>query len=91
VTSFTKIYDQKPQGALRDDINRLYPGLRIRKPIENLTRLGDLCATTSGLNLANAIDLRPFYAMSPNLAVALQNGITKAVVTFTYPEGYAVK
>ena len=91
VTSFTKIYDQKPQGALRDDINRLYPGLRIRKPIENLTRLGDLCATTSGLNLANAIDLRPFYAMSPNLAVALQNGITNAVVTFTYPEGYTVK
>lgn len=88
VTSFTKTYDQKPQGALRDDISRLYPSMRVRKPIENIQRIGDLCATSGGLNLANAIDLRPFYAMSPNLAIALQNGITKATVTFTYPDGY---
>ncbi len=91
VTSFTKTYDQKPQGALRDDINRFYPTMRARRPIENIQRLGDLCATSGNLNLANAIDLRPFYAMSPNLAIALQNGITKTVVTFTYPEGYAAK
>lgn len=91
VTSFTKTYEQKPQGALRDDINRFYPTMRARRPIENIQRLGDLCATSGNLNLANAIDLRPFYAMSPNLAIALQNGITKTVVTFTYPEGYAAK
>jgi tetratricopeptide (TPR) repeat protein len=90
VTSFTKTYDQKPQGALRDDINRLYPTMRVKKPIENFQRVGDLCATSGSLNLGNAIDLRPFYAMSPNLAIALQNGITRAVVTFTYPEGYGV-
>jgi hypothetical protein len=54
-------------------------------------RVGDLCATSGTLNLGNAVDLRPFYAMSPNLAIALQNGITKAVVTFTYPDGYSVK
>ncbi|HEX6639628.1 MAG TPA: tetratricopeptide repeat protein [Thermoanaerobaculia bacterium] len=89
VTSFTKTYDQKPQGQLRDDINRLYPNMRVKRPIENIQRIGDLCATAGGVNLANAIDLRPFYAMSPNLAIALQNGVTKAVVTFTYPEGYA--
>ncbi|MFL6246165.1 MAG: tetratricopeptide repeat protein [Thermoanaerobaculia bacterium] len=91
VTSFTKTYDQKPAGALRDDINKLYPSMRARRPIENVNRIGDLCATSGTLNLGNAVDLRPFYAMSPNLAIALQNGITKATVTFTYPDSYAVK
>jgi tetratricopeptide (TPR) repeat protein len=88
VTSFTKTYDQKPQGALRDDINHLYSTMRIRKPIENLQRSGDLCASAGATLLGNAIDLRPLYAMSPNLAIALQNGVTKAVVTFTYPDSY---
>lgn len=91
VTSFTKTYDQKPQGELRADIDRLYPTMRVRRPIENVQRMGDLCATSGNVNLANAIDLRPFYAMSPNLGIALPNGITKAVVTFTYPEGYGAK
>jgi Flp pilus assembly protein TadD len=91
VTSFTKTYDQKPQGTLRDDINRLYPTMRAKRPIENVQRVGDLCATAGNLNLGNPIDLRPFYAMSPNLAIALQNGITKAVVTFTYPESFGVR
>lgn len=91
VTSFTKTYEQKPAGALRDDINRLYPSMRAKRPIENVQRIGDLCATTGSLLLGNAIDLRPFYAMSPNLAIALQNGITRATVTFTYPDSYSVK
>ena len=85
VTSFTKTYDQKAQGALRDEVNRLYTNMRVRRPIENVQRIGDLCAMSGTLSLGNAIDLRPFYAMSPNLAIALQNGIMKAVVTFTYP------
>ncbi len=91
VTSFTKTYDQRPAGALRDDISRLYPSMRAKRPIENVHRIGDLCATAGTLNLANAVDLRPFYAMSPNLAIALQNGITRAVVSFTYPDSYSVK
>lgn len=88
VTSFTKTYDQKAAGAIRDEVNRLYPSMRVKRPIENVQRIGDLCATAGTLNLGNAIDLRPFYAMSPNLAIALQNGITKATVTFTYPDSY---
>ena len=91
VRSFAKTYDQKPVGSLRDDINRLYPAMRAKRPIENVERIGDLCATAGTLNLGNAVDLRPFYAMSPNLAIALQNGIAKAVVTFTYPDSYTVK
>ncbi|MFP5245920.1 MAG: hypothetical protein ACLGH0_04435, partial [Thermoanaerobaculia bacterium] len=84
VTSFNKTYMQKPNDALRGDIERLYPTMRVKRPIENLQRVGDLCATSGTLNLSNPIDLRPFYAMSPNLGIALQNGVTKAVVTFTY-------
>lgn len=85
VTSFTKTYDAKPHGALRDDVNRLYTTMRVRRPIENASRVGDLCASAGAQTLTNAIDLRPFYVMSPNLAIALQNGVTKAIVTFTYP------
>ncbi|HYI09150.1 MAG TPA: tetratricopeptide repeat protein [Thermoanaerobaculia bacterium] len=86
LASFNKTYDVKPAGALRDDINKLYPSMRIRKPIENLPRTGDLCAGAGTAPLTNAVDLRPFYTLSPNLGIALQNGITRAVVTFTYPE-----
>lgn len=86
VTSMTKTYEQKPLGALRDEVQRLYPSMRARRPIENVQRVGDLCATSGALTLSNPIDLRPFYTMSPNLGLALQNGIMKAIVTFTYPE-----
>ena len=86
VTSMSKTYDQKPQGALRDDVNRLYPTMRVRRPIENVQRIGDLCSSNGAMNLSNPVDLRPFYTMSPNLAMALQNGVTKALVTFTYPQ-----
>jgi len=91
VTSFAKMYTQKPAGTLRDDINGLYTGgSRVKRPLENVERTGDLCATAGTLNLANQIDLRPFYPMSPNLNVLLPIGVTKAVVTFTYPDGYSV-
>ncbi len=90
VTSFEKTYTKKPHGALRDEISqKLFTGMRVNKPIENVQRTGDLCATSGTLLLSNQIDLRPFYVFSPNLAIALQNGVTRAVVSFTYPESYA--
>jgi len=84
VTSQTKTYMQKPQGELRDEISRIYPSMRVKKPIETLPRTGDICAASGTTLLSNPIDLRPFYAMSPNLQLALPNGVTKAVVTVTY-------
>ena len=74
MTSQTKTYWQKPHGALRDEINRLYSGMRVKKPIEGLTRTGDVCAAAGPFILSNAVDLRPFYAMSPNLAIQLPSG-----------------
>lgn len=88
LASVNKTYQQKPHGELREEVNRLYPSMRVKKPVENVHRIGDVCATAGSLLLSNQIDLRPFYVMSPNLAIALQNGVTRAVVTFTYPDSY---
>jgi tetratricopeptide (TPR) repeat protein len=85
VTSFTKTYMQKPIDSLRDEIGRLYPGMRVKKPVESVQRTGDVCAASGAALLSNNIDLRPFYALTPNLAMQLPNGVTRAVVTFTYP------
>jgi len=85
VTSLIKTYTQKPIGALRDEVGRLYAGMRVKKPVESVQRTGDVCASAGATLLSNPIDLRPFYAMSPNLAIQLPNGVTKAVVTFAYP------
>lgn len=90
VTTFDKTYAQKAHGALRDDLERLYTTMRAKKPIENVSRVGDLCATSGTLLLSNQIDLRPFYALSPNLGITLQNGVTRATVSFTYPAAYRV-
>lgn len=81
VTSFTKMYTQKPQGALRDELNSLYQGgVQVKKTLTAPLKTGDICAP----NLMNLIDLRPFYAMSPNLNIVLPVGITKVLVSFTY-------
>lgn len=91
VTSLTKTYMQRPVGAYRDEVAKIYPAMRVRKPLDNILRTGDLCGLSGSLLLGNQLDLRPFYAMSPNLAVQLPYGVTKAVVTFTYPDAYRVK
>jgi tetratricopeptide (TPR) repeat protein len=84
VTSMAKTYMQKPDGALRDEINRIYGGMRVKRPIENILRTGDVCAASGATLLANPIDLRPFYAVSPNLGTVLPPGVTKSVTTITY-------
>jgi tetratricopeptide (TPR) repeat protein len=86
--SFTKQYAQKAHGKLRDEISRIYPSMRTRKPIDSVVRVGDLCGTSGNQLLSNLIDLRPFYLISPNLNITLANGVAKAVVTFTYPTGF---
>lgn len=91
LVSFNKTYTQKPIGNYRDEVSKLYIGMRARRPIENLSRSGDLCGTSGTLLLGNMIDLRPFYAMSPNLAIQLPYGVTRAAVSFTYPESYKIR
>ncbi len=84
VTSMTKTYQDKAYGMERQEIATLYPDMRVRKPIERLLATGDRCGLTGGTILSNAIDLRPFYAFSPNLAMTLPPGVARAAVTFTY-------
>jgi tetratricopeptide (TPR) repeat protein len=91
VTSFAKTYAQRPVGALRDEVSKMYAGWRAKRPLENVVRIGDLCGTAGTASLSNPIDLRPFYALSPNLAIALPPGVSRATVTFTYPGGYQVR
>ena len=86
VSSFNKTYMQKPVGEWRDEVSKLYVDWRVKKPIESLARRGDLCETNGSLVVGNPIDLRPFYALSPNLAMQIPFGVVRASVTFTYPE-----
>lgn len=90
LVSMEKKYTQKPYGKLRDELSELYPGWRANRPIENILISGDRCGPRA-LNLGNPIDLRPFYAMSPNVAMALGYGVTKAAVTLTYPDSFSVR
>lgn len=88
VTSFTKTYTKKPYGAARDEVASLYPSMRVNKPITDVARVGDLCAVSGNTVLGDPIDLRPFYAIPPDLAIQLGYGITHATVTFSYPDSF---
>ena len=65
--------------------------MRVRKPVERMLSLGDRCGMSGTTILGNPIDLRPFYALTPNLAMVLGNGVTRATVSFTYPDSYKVR
>ena len=65
--------------------------MRTRRPIERILSLGDRCGISGTQILGNPIDLRPFYALTPSLAMVLSNGVTRANVSFTYPDSYRVR
>ena len=88
LASMQKVYAKKPNGVWRDELNKLYVGWHANRPIENILRTGDLCGTNGSLLVGNPIDLRPFYVMSPNTAMQLPFGVTKASVSFTYPDAF---
>ncbi|HVT05283.1 MAG TPA: tetratricopeptide repeat protein [Thermoanaerobaculia bacterium] len=87
VTSFTKTFATKPSSATRDLIEKLYPTMRVKKPLD-VMRIGDLCSIAGSIYIGNRIDLRPFYSISPSIATVLSFGVTKMTVAFTYPEGF---
>jgi tetratricopeptide (TPR) repeat protein len=90
LASLQKQYAQKPVGAVRDELSKVYPSMRAKRPVEGINR-GDFCATNGTLLLGNAIDLRPFYAMAPSINWTMPYGVMRATVTFTYPDSYRVK
>lgn len=91
VTAFNKMYNARPQGAIREEISRIYPSMRVRRPMDNIMRTGDLCGTNGNLLLGNPVDLRPFYAITPNLSMPIGYGVSRASVTFTYPDSFKVR
>jgi tetratricopeptide (TPR) repeat protein len=90
LASLQKQYAQKPVGAVRDELSKVYPSMRAKRPVEGINR-GDFCATNGTLLLGNPIDLRPFYAMAPSINWTMPYGVMRATVTFTYPDSYRVK
>ncbi len=91
IAPFSKTYTKKAVGNLRDEITKIYPAMRWNRPIENVIRTGDLCGTNGNQLLGNPIDLRPFYAISPNVAFLIPYGVAKSNVTFTYPESFRLR
>lgn len=91
VGSMSKVYAERPYGAERQETSTLYQDMRVRKPIDRMLSMGDRCAISGTTILSNPIDLRPFYALTPNLATVLGNGVTRATVSFTYPDSYKVR
>jgi len=91
VTSMTKTYMEKPYGFARQEVSTLYPDMRVRKPVERVLASGDRCGLAGSTVLSNPIDLRPFYAFTPNTALAFPSGVTRATVSFTYPDTYKVR
>ncbi|HEY5610279.1 MAG TPA: tetratricopeptide repeat protein, partial [Thermoanaerobaculia bacterium] len=89
VSAHTKTFMNKPSGKQRDETGKIYPGWKVKKPTDILKR-GDLCRLSGTNFVGNAIDLRPFYTISPNIAMVLPYGVNRIAVTFTYPEGFAV-
>ena len=83
LTSMTKTYQTKPYGAARDEVSKVYPTMRVRRPIESMLRGGDICATSGDTIVRNDVDLRAFYLM-PDVAMVLPGGVTRATVTMTY-------
>lgn len=82
VTSWVKIYQQRPAGALRGDVEKFYGGIRAKREVDRILLVGDVCGTNGNQLLSNPVDLRPLYVMSPNLSFVLPNSVNRAVVTF---------
>jgi hypothetical protein len=91
LSSFTKSYAEKPRdGRIRDEVKDFYPTLKWKKPLD-IMRTGDYCGTSGTQKLANRIDLRPFYTVSPSFPTLLPPGVAKMTVDYTYPESFGAK
>jgi Tetratricopeptide repeat. len=87
--TYQKTYAKRAIGTIRDELQRLDPSARPKKP-SDIRRSGDQCAMSGTTILGNPIDLRPLYTLSPNLAIQLPNGVNKVTVSFTYPDTFAI-
>jgi hypothetical protein len=85
VTSFQKLWTGKPQGTVSDEVRRYYTTLKVRKPTD-IRALGDICAVGGAGVIEEAIDLRPFFIVSPAVAVRLAHGDARVVVDYVYSE-----
>jgi hypothetical protein len=85
VTSFQKLWTGKPQGTVSDEVRRYYTTLKVRKPTD-IRALGDVCAVGGAGVIEEAIDLRPFFIVSPAVAVRLDHGDARVAVDYVYSD-----
>ncbi len=89
VDSWEKTYTQRPPRDRWNEIRRMHPEVRVGRSLD-LLRRGDYCMLTGTHLISNQIDLRPFFTISPNIAVLLPTGVTRMTTTFTYPPGFRI-
>ena len=85
--SYTKTWTKKPFGPLRNQLEGTYTSMRVKKPLD-IMKTGDICTSAGPRLVGNQVDLRPFYTIAPDLAVALPLRTSKVVVTLTYPPDF---
>lgn len=89
VEEFTKVVTERPERKWDRLFDRVYPGWRRNRPIELVNR-ADYCGVEGSRLVSNRIDLRPFYSISPSMAMVLENGVARVEVTYTYPSGFTL-
>lgn len=88
--SHTKTWAKRAFRPLREQLNTVYPSVRLRKPVD-IMRPGDVCGVAGTKLIGNQIDLRPFYSIAPDLAIMLPLGTSKIMVKLTYPENFTIQ
>ncbi len=81
---YTKTYAKRPEAPFRLIAEQAFGGVRAKRPID-LAKTGDFCAVSGTRRIGNQIDLRPFYTLFPNVAIAVPFGVTEVKTTFTHP------
>lgn len=89
MSRYDKIYKERPQGPMREDVKRMYPQSRPGREMDIL-RKGDLCAMVGNRLVSNPIDLRPFQSIAPNLALLIPPGVVKIAVDYNYPTEFSL-
>lgn len=87
--TFNKTYTKKAFGPIRDQIEQIYPQMRLRKP-HDIKSKGDVCSIVGPKVVTNPVDLRPFYSVAPDLAIMLPAGVQKVTVNVSYPKDFVL-
>jgi tetratricopeptide (TPR) repeat protein len=85
IVSHQKTWLAKPSGPIGAEVRPIYTaGLKPKRPTD-IRAIGDLCGRSGAERLAEPIDLRALYTLSPALAMRVAPGVTRVAVDYVYP------